>query len=125
MSYAILKLTNYNGYWLKSANSAEAEILAIFLETDIGSNPFQLQEEIKKYHDWWYTYCDASAITLYNGTITLQDIWSEEEDDAKFVTTKDKFIEIIDKWDELYKQKPKEIIITIDGDTVTLTGKND
>jgi len=124
MGKAILKKRE-TYYWIEFYDLPEAYLLAHFLETDISSNPFQLQEEIKKYHDWWYTDCDASAITLYNGIITLQDAFSTEEDDAKFVTTKDKFIEIIEKWDELYKQKPKEIIITIDGDKITLTGKDD
>jgi len=121
---AKLKLLDSGGYWVFFDNRVDICILAAFLTDDVGSDAKRDINELKTGEDYYGTG-NITLVDVDGDVAILQDAFSTEEDDPKFVTTRKKLIEILEKWDELYKQKPKEIIITIVGDKITLTGKDD
>ena len=45
-------------------------------------------------------------------------------DDTQFVTTIEKFVNILDTWERLNKEKPKEILLARDGNEIALLGVN-
>ena len=123
MKYVILKKTKDNDYWPSVMSSSELDILAIFLMSDIGPNALKLKTELKEKEDVFGQY-NITQIDIEDNYAELQDAYSSTENNPKFVTTRKKLIEVLEKWDELYKQKPNKIIIALDGENITLEVRN-
>lgn len=58
--------------------------------------------------------------------ITLIDVGERDYDNpsCKFVTSRDEFVQLLKQWGELYKQQPKEIVLTVENGKYTLECRN-
>ena len=59
----------------------------------------------------------------HNGAILIGDLF-EKEPASIFEVSMEAFKKLLDDWDQAIKQNPKEIIITKEGDSVMVEGKN-
>ncbi|MGB8366824.1 MAG: hypothetical protein WCD44_00545 [Candidatus Babeliales bacterium] len=113
-----------NGYEYKESNDAALETLNYFLDDcHAATNSFK---------KWMYD----PAIEIFGGNvttvekegekiiITLEFVENEKKYDYSFETTREKLIDIMDRWNELYKKMPEKIIITRYNDAIILEGKN-
>jgi hypothetical protein len=73
----------------------------------------------------------ANATLVTIDPDSLEDIWLTDilddgdlEDIPHFIIKKNNLIELLQKWDELYKQEVPYIVITIDDRQVHIEGKN-
>ncbi len=111
-----------NGYEYKGSNDAGLETLNYFLD--------DCHAATDSFKEWMHD----PAIKMFGGNvttlikegdkiiITLEFIDDDEE--VAFETTIEELIRIMDRWNELYKKMPEEIIMTRYDDTVILEGKN-
>ena len=65
---------------------------------------------------------NTTSLEKYEGKIFITS--DLNEDDDEFEISKTDFILLIDRWMVLFKEKPSEIIITKEGEKITLEGKN-
>jgi len=99
--------------------------LADFLSDELG-------DASQYFKDWLW---DSSSYATGGNYIYLRKIddkiaigveWEDElptEEQAPFETTKEVMHSILDRWQELVRKNAKEILITRDGDNVTVEGK--
>ena len=60
---------------------------------------------------------------IKDGAVEIRNILDEEWGPA-FIMPKEQYRKMVLEWQELCKQKPKEIIITWDGKEITVEGRN-
>ena len=119
----VLKRMDF-GYWPEGQIELQEHfILAHYLFTDVGSGALSWIEWL---NDPQYSYTSSNATSVIKDpddveSILLADVLSD--DGPYFVINKNTLINLLEKWDELYKQGAPYIVITIDGDTnVTIEG---
>ena len=112
------------GYLPVEANSVSIGILGFFLRDEVGY-------EVVSYKDWIsnpnYDYTAGNTIYLEkkDDNIILGDLYADKEYEEDVLEIPQKqLLDILDKWEELCKQMPKEILITMEGDKITLEGKD-
>lgn len=124
MKYAKLKLTIENDYFPCGSNYFPIEILANFLRMDyFGEKSWKKILSSKNENPWRGMTTD---IYWGDNSVELSDIYcdAELESENSITIPKHEFFAILDRWEELVKQKQDEIIITQD-DTgkILITGK--
>ncbi len=108
--------------YIEEADNSKMEILGLFLTNEVDDTTF--------WKDWINNpaYEDTTGNLMFvdkkNNKIIIGHLYTEDWYETVFETTKKQFLEILDRWEELCKQRPREIIITKEGDKVTLEGKN-
>jgi len=109
----------YSLYW---SDDKIIDLLGLFLTDDAGPDP-------SFFRDWALdqlpggTGGNMSYLEKVNGNVVLH--YDEVfKDDTKFITTIEKFVEILDTWEKLCKEKPKEILMTREGSEIALFGVN-
>ena len=111
-----------------SDNSEILYVLGFFLTGDVGSSPeifIELCEEFSDEEDQQNT--NQSYIKVINNKVIVGDLFAEDCGDppCEIELTKENFISIIEQWRSLRKEKPDEILISMDDDGhVELTGFN-
>ena len=73
--------------------------------------------------DKFYLSGNLSYLEKKKDLIIIGDLF-ENEFDKKFCLSIRTFKKLLDDWEKIVSKKPKEIIITKEGDTVTVIGKN-
>lgn len=113
-------------YRYEHADTIEIEQLAFFLATDatyFGSAFFK--KWALERDDATTSGGNISFLYQEQGFVFIGDLYSEQEDEGPFFKISiENFVEILNQWDELYKTKPKEILIIQEDDVVRLEGKN-
>ena len=122
--YSKYRFTEYRTYYREICDTFELELLGDFLRTEVGSG---FEEFIEWVNDSNFdgfcgnlVFCDKTEQSI----VIYFDPFVVEDPNKKLTVSKKTFIGIMQDWGRLYKEKPKEIIITRDGDIVTLEGKN-
>lgn len=115
-----------DSYKYKSADTIEIERLVFLLATDVS---YYNHNFFKKWaledSDEVTSGGNISYLYKENDFVFIGDLYSEEEDGGPFLKMSvENFVKILDQWDELYKTKPKEILIIQEDDVVRLEGKN-
>ena len=122
MKYIKLK---YRGrsYHLSEDYADKLYLLAYFLLCDVTSSA---ANSIKWLNDPSVDYAAINfAFLEKEGDIIIIGRESaENEYEDIFEIKVNNLIEVLEKWKKLYKEKPKEIIITYDGQHVDLIGKD-
>jgi hypothetical protein len=107
----------------KEANTEEMSNLGFFLATDVGCYS-------KHYREWVldenmsgfggnFSNVDKEGDYLFIGCE-----FSEEKDRGPYLKIhRDELIKILDTWEQFCKTRPKEILITQDGETFTIESK--
>jgi len=102
-------------------------ILAFFLTDDVGPEGQTFKEWIDSPTET-ETSSNASYLEKRNNGIIIGAEWDKFDGIALgkqhvFETTKEQLKYIIDRWVELWHKDAKEILITRDGDNITVEGK--
>ena len=120
------KLLFENGrYKYKESDSAELDQLICFFSDDIGSFGTSWFKEWSLDDNHEVTGGNYSYIEKEKGFVFVGCDFSEQEDGGPFFKISiENFVEILTQWDELYKTKPKEILIIQEDGGVRLEGKN-
>ena len=111
------------GYSSRDFNSDEMAILGAFFTTDY--DLFGIETLIKWVKDpsQCYTNANLSYLEKENGIVSIGDLY-DEEPIITFDLSEKQFIELIESWEALVAQRPKEIIITRNNDQIKLEGRN-
>jgi len=126
MEYVKIVVRKDYSFVEKYSEGATIDILGNFLTDDVGcSVGIPIFREF--INDPWEKL--TSSNYSYIGTIGERVIigcamdWGTPDEEV-FETTIDELNYVLDRWEELCKQKPKEIIITRDKGKITVEGKN-
>lgn len=112
------------GYRRKGKTSDGMILLSMFLTTDyIVFRKFNFIEGWLKNPDQYYISGNMTYSEKKNGIISIGDLF-EKEPIVKFNLSIDKFFKLLRDWEEVAKKHCKEIIITKEGDEVTVEGEN-
>lgn len=111
-------------YFPTCATTIPLTILGNYLTSDV--------VESKKWIEWTknhlqsYTSSNLTFISIEDDEIYLASLLDMHQDEPPcFVTSKEKFIKMLEDWDRLFKQQPDLIILTIDDNgNIMLEGKN-
>jgi len=122
MKYIKLK---YRGrsYHLSEDYANKLYLLAYFLLCDVTSSS-------ESFIDWLkdpafdYTTSNFAFLEKEGDIIIIGRESAENEYEDIFEIKVNNLIAVLEKWKKLYKEKPKEIIITYDGQHVDLIGKD-
>lgn len=114
-------------YLKKEDTSPEMTTLGMFFATDYDPNWPSTKPWIKDPNTDGHEV--ESNITTwrkdFHGNIFIGYLIYEDEEEWTFKTTKEKFLKLLDDWDKLVKQNPKEITITVSEDgEIKVEGKN-
>ena len=116
MEFTLLCLTDSGRYWDEEQEDASLGIFLYFLNLDVEDESRALS--FKKWavnEKWQYTSGNLSLLEKNYGSIIIKDIFTEESDDQVFCEIRlQNFIEILDKWAEIAKEKPPYIVL-VDG----------
>jgi len=115
-------------YHLKKYSNQGMFHLAFFLTDDVGC------DGVGSFKEWINDPTQIATSSNYSylekdeddpsKTIIGCEVEEGEPGEVVFETTIKQLNYILDRWGQLCKEKPKEIIITRDGDNVTLEGRN-
>ena len=61
---------------------------------------------------------DDGTIVIYFDTFVMDDV------EERLIVSKKTFIKIMEDWGRFLREKPEEILVTKEGDEITLEGKN-
>ena len=106
-------------YFLSSANNKVVMLLGLFLTDDVA-------RDITFFRKWALgpspmgSGGNISDLEKEDGKVVLRYI-EILENGAKFVTTIEKFVEMLDAWQMITQAKPREIVMTIEGEDVRFT----
>jgi len=110
-------------YSCKKSSSHKIGILGLLLSTDIGCRTDRFFTEWLDDPDAWGAGSNATTVDgMKDGTVEIRDVLDDDEGPA-FVMQKEQYRKMVVEWQELCKQRPREIIITWDGKEVTVEGK--
>jgi len=109
-----------NHYYIKRIEGAVLSPLASLLAVDVRNHgirfPLQCTED-----DGIMTNADATFIETRDGIMTVGDLLDRDDPSVpRFSLPREQFRGLLLAWEAAVRNKPKEIIITKDGDTVTL-----
>jgi hypothetical protein len=111
-----------NDYRIDYSSDESSDVLAMFLYSDVGSRVDTWKQWIS---DPMTTSGGSNATIickLPNNKIEIGFMW-KDGDGPYFIIDRDKLIKLLDNWARLLKEKPDEIIITInDTDEVLIEG---
>ena len=108
-------------YWAKDTKGETIDLLALFLLTDVDSFGIYFVIECAEESDGVDTHGDATFIETHNGIMTVGDLLDRDDPTVStFSLPCEQFRNLLIAWEAAVKLKPKEIIITKDGDKVTL-----
>ena len=95
----------------ENASDAKMCILGLYLSDDLRCS---IEPYIRKsVADNSYGGGNITGIEVEDDTVTLYDPFTEEnEEETKLVISKKEFLNILDEWEKVCKEKPKEVIIT-------------
>jgi len=108
----------------KESSSEEMGNLGSFLASDVGCLMVVFRDLV---FDNTITAADGNVTSLEKegDFIILGDLYSENKDGGPYLKIhKDEFIKILDAWEQFCKTKPREIIITKEGETFTIEAKD-
>jgi len=117
------KVVYGNKYSYYSSDDKILNLLAMFLTDDVGNfSP-------SYYRNWALDPSpmgsggNMSDLEKENGNVVLRydEIFN---DNTAFITTIENFVEILDTWEKLCKEKPKEILMTREDSEIALFGVN-
>lgn len=130
MGQSIFKKSLSNGYWHHITKGYEEYILENFLISDVGCSSQSINEWINWLGDNQELYASSNLTFIgkeENDIIELYDILTLPDniidDTPRFRLKKTKLIELLQTWEKLNQEKPNFIVITIDGDNITMEGK--
>jgi len=121
----VLRLGWNDHYRIKSASSNTFEIIGMFLTTDY--YVYGLSFLIEWINDPMQDGTNANITYLEkkDKTISLGDLlWEKGMPFVELKFSIDSFIKFLNDWEKIQKQKPKEIVITKNGDEIKIEGKN-
>lgn len=115
-----------NSYLFKESQDSLLSILTFFLLDDCGI-------EIESWKKWFleepYTSVGSNATYLIKdekkNKVYISRIWDDDPDAEELELSGEQFLHILDRWEELLKERPKEIIITKEGEKITMEGIDD
>ncbi len=122
MEKLIFELENAS-YILKKCKTINGELLGFFLSTDFPINPIFYIDWLDDFEQT-ETGGNLTFLEKENSTIMILDQYAEDIYEKVFELKKTTFKRLLRNWLLLIKQKPKSIIITIEGDDIKLEGKN-
>lgn len=115
---------NDSEYWPREKSSSKMDLIGILFATDIRCRKDNFFTDWIDDPDAWGVGADATTVdAMKDGTVEIRDVLDEEWGPA-FVMPKEQYRKMVLDWQELCKQKPKEIIITWDGKEVKVEGRN-
>ena len=125
MEYIKFTLENAR-YYLNVASTPRMSILANFLESDYGSGRSSFKEWTNN-EEYKFIEGNISWLEKENDDVIITYLFDRSEDiyEHAFRTSKKQFLELLNKWEKLYKEGPKEIIITYEDGKIHLEGIND
>ena len=122
MKYIKFKLDRHR-YYPEESNCKDLRMLGAFFRSDVGC-------DISSFKDFLLdqgqedTASNFSFLEKEGNNIVIGCLYSEDPYEWTFETTIKQLIEILDQWEKLCKLEPQEIIITREGDSITLEGKD-
>jgi len=111
------------------ASSRPIEILTNFLTDDVGSRSLDSINEWINNDTYNHAILNYSYLKKNNNKISIYffyDGYEKKEDPSriKFETTKEQLLEILEKWEQIYKERYIYTSLFIDKDNIQFKGKN-
>jgi len=123
---AKFKLSDSGGYWWDSKNSPEFDLVAHFLITDISTRkdtPFT--DWLDKPHMVSMQGNTAFIELLEDEIVEIRDVLDDFDlDDPVFRMPKEEFRKMVLQWQKIVANRPKEIVVTWDGEKIRVEGKD-
>ena len=112
-----------HGYHRIGAASDEMILMSMFLTTDyfVYFSGFLTKWLNDSTQD--STNANITYLQKKNGMVVIGDLY-EKEPIVVFQLPIDRFTKLLGDWEKVVRQKPKKIIITKDGDKITIESKN-
>ena len=123
--FAILSYSKNSGwYYGTEISSDQMSVLEMFLSQDYGL--YKSSHLIKWAQDsnFHYRHANITFLRKEGGEMIIGDLYDKESPSRKFVLPMKKFIKLLNDWENVGIKYPKEIIITKEGDNVTIRGKD-
>ncbi len=128
MEYCKFVQDKDNLYQYGGGSSIAIEILGNFLKVDFRGNQSFKEWALadKSDSDGEYVETCSSNCTYLednNGTIYLEDLYSQEKIPTRLKMSREEFVQILDEWDQKIVKadpKPKEVIIKYENDVFTI-----
>jgi len=112
------------GYSYKDADTIKMCILGSFLASDVCSRPSTFKEWVWDY-EYQTTASNITGLEKEGDNIILSDLYDEDDPPSYLQLTREQFLYVLDTWEQLYKEGPKQIIIIMEDGKITMTGMNE
>ena len=113
-----------SNYYVNDIVGSGCEGLADLFETEIRcQQDTYFTEWLDDPKAWGAAGNIITVDAMKDGAVEIRNMLDEEQGPA-FVMPKEQYRKMVLEWQELCKQKPKEIIITWDGKKITVDGRN-
>jgi len=123
MKEVILIYKLANNFVCKESSSYQMSILAEFLTNDVKCSNYDFYKVWANNDQYDSSGGDYSSLEKRGDNIIIMEDWAEEED--PFIEMpKISFIHILDEWGRICKDRPKEVLITRDGDNFIFEKKS-
>ena len=107
-------------YYTRRIEGAALSPLASLIGTDVRNHGVRYSLQCTE-ADGVETNADATFIETHDGIMTVGDLLDKHDKSVpKFSLPREQFRNLLLAWEAAVRNKPKEIIITKDGDNVTL-----
>lgn len=116
-----------NNYYGRGTKNYALGILTAFLDADVRCFGAEDHIEMAKIGGNFWGHANITFVKMRGGIVSIGNLldhdWETEDSCVTFDLPRDKFIYLLEKWDELTKMKVKEITITVDGENVSFDWK--
>ena len=121
----LAKLVRKNDDYSIDTGDIKIWTLAYLLRTDVGSDTKSIYDFLED--DKLIAFCGNVSYIEKEGIDLIIDLeWHDYDDKCpnKIIISKENFLNILDQWEEVYSQKPDEIIIQqYENGKISITGK--
>ena len=115
---------NSNWYYGDDISSDAMSVLEMFLSVDYGLYKYSRLIKWAKDPEFHYRHANITFLRKESGKMIIGDLYDKESSTRKFILPIEKFIKLLNDWEAVGVKYPKEIIITKEGDKITVEGKN-
>lgn len=111
-------------YYSRTFNSDRMALLGAFFAVDYALYKFGRLIEWAHDPDFNDTHANITFLEKENDKMTIGDLYDEESFSRKFSLPIKNFVKLLNDWEQVTSKHPKQIIITKEGDGVTVEGVN-
>ena len=122
VSFSILETRN--AYCGKDFNAEEMSVLEMFFSIDYVLYKFSCLIKWAQDPSFHCRHANITFLRKENNKMIIGDLYDKDSSVRKFILPIEDFVKLLKDWEKVARKKPKEIIITKEGDSITVMGKD-